>query len=217
VTTLELAPGESAALADYLDRLTGLDDRAAVRLQSGGGLALGVWSGPPFEVVALRPVALAEPVRVDVTVSARRLRERLSDDGDVELPASVPGPSWVGLLPPRSGWEERARGEVGYLRDAVGLARHFFGLRADGVTDRGELTAIANDVWQRACLGEVPVRAAHAAEALGLLGPADGEAVAYAAGGWLRLRVPGGSVALRRRLPDDALGSLSLLFPDPPR
>lgn len=212
MTAVRLAAGEGVAAADYLNRLVALDERAAVRLQAGGTV-LGVWSGPPFGVVAVRPLALAEPAVVDVTVSAQRLRERLELAGAqpasagrpaetvVELPSVVPGPSWVGLLPPRSGWQERARGQVGYLRDAVGLAKHFFGVRAEGVTDRAELDAIAADVWQRACLAEVPVRAAHAAEALGLLGPADGEAVAYAAGEWLRLRVPGGSVAVRRAVP----------------
>lgn len=209
MTKLRLAGGELAAAVDYLDRLVGLDDRAVVRLQAGGSV-LGVWSGPPFGVVAVRPLALAEPATVDVTVSAQRLRGRLpaavSDptaesagpDAAVELPGVVTGPSWVGLLPPRAGWQERARGQVGYLRDAVGLAKHFFGIRAEGITDRAQLDLIAADVWQRACLAEVPVRAAHAADALGLLGPADGEAVAYACGEWLRLRLPGGSVALRR-------------------
>jgi len=201
MTFLPLRAGEAPGLVDYLDRLLGLDKRAAVRLQATG-LVLGVWSGPPFEAVALRPVALAEPMTFDQTVSAQRLRDRLtdrvSDGGLVELPATVPGPSWVGLLPPKSGWEERARGSVGYVRDAVGTAKHFFRQRAEGVTDRSRLDAIAADVWERACLGEVPVRAGHAAEALGLLGPAGGEAVAYACDNWQRLAAPGGSVAVRR-------------------
>ncbi len=208
MTEVALAAGESPGLADYLDRLTGLDHRAAVRLQASSSV-LGVWSGPPFEAVALRPVALAEPATFDVTVSAQRLRDRLSDAGAIELPGPVPGPSWVGLLPPRSGWEERARGQVGYLREAVDTAKHFFRQRAEGVTERTRLDSIAADVWERACLGEVPVRAAHAAEALGLLGPADGEVVAWSATGWVRLSAPGGSVAVRR----EPVPGLSLLFP----
>lgn len=196
MTAVRLSVGERASLVDYLDRLVGLDDRAAVRLQASGHI-LGVWSGPPFGVVALRALQLSDTADLDLTVSAQRLRER-ADDDDVELPGVVAGPSWVGLLPPRSGWEERARGDVGQLREAVVAAKRFFAERTEGVTDAKALEAVADDVWQRACLAEVPVRAAHAAEALGLLGPADGEAVAYAAGEWLRLRVPGGSVAVRR-------------------
>lgn len=196
MTAVRLASGEPAALVDYLDRLVGLDDRAAVRLQASGTV-LGVWSGPPFGVVALRALHMSDAVDLDLTVSAQRLRERVSDDV-VELPGVVPGPSWVGLLPPRSGWEERARGDVGQLREAVAAAKQFFAERTQGVTDASALQQVADDVWQRACLAEVPVRAAHAAESLGLLGPADGVAVAYAAGAWLRLAAPGGSVAVRR-------------------
>jgi len=206
VTSLPLAAGESAGLADYLDRLLHLDNRAAVRIQAGGTVA-GVWCGPPFGVVALRPVALADAVTVDATVSAARLRERLVEGDVVELPGAVPGPSWVGLLPPRAGWEERGRGSVGYVREAVVQAKEAFALRAAGVTDRAQLDAAADEVWQRACLAEVPVRAAHAAESLGLLGPGSGEAVAYAAAGWLRLSAPGGSVSVRR----EPVPGLSLL------
>lgn len=196
MTAVRLAAGERGALVDYLDRLVGLDDRAAVRLQASGSV-LGVWSGPPFGVVALRALALRDATSLDLTVSAQRLRER-ADDDVVTLPAAVSGPSWVGLLPPRSGWEERARAPVGQLHEAVAVAKRFFAERTDGVTDPRALERVADDVWQRACLAEVPVRAAHAAEALGLLGPADGTATAYAAGPWLRLAAPGGSVAVRR-------------------
>ena len=201
-------PLEASGLATYLDRVVALDNRAAVRLDASG-VVLGVWSGPPFQVVALRPVALAEPADLDVTVSAQRLRERVTSEGlSVELPAVVTGPTWVGLLPPRSGWEERGRSDVAQVRAAVEQAKHFFRERAVGVTDRAVLDAIAEDVWQRACVAEVPVRAGHAAQSLGLLGPDSGEVVAYESSGWLRLRVPGGSVAARREI----LPGLSLVF-----
>jgi hypothetical protein len=199
MTGLELASeGERLALVQYLERLLALDGRAAVRLQAAG-TTLGVWSGPPFEVVALRPTRLARPLEADVTASAQRLVDRLGER-QVELPAAVNGPSWVGLLPPRHGWEERMRGDVANVRAAVESATQFFRERSAGVEDRGRLEAIANDVWERTCLAEVPVRCAHAAEALGLMGPGDGVAVAWATDTWVRLAVPGGSVATRRGL-----------------
>ena len=200
MTTVRLAADEPPGLAAYLDRLLGLDSRAAVRLQARGKV-LGVWSGPPFDVVALRPVALDEATDLDVTVSARRLHDRLSEATGgtlLDVPPPVPGPSWVGLLPPRSGWQERGRTTVGQVRAAVDQAVHFFRARTQGLTDRAQLEAVAADVWQRAVLAEVPVRAAHAAVSLGLLGPSDGEVVAWAHESWLRLSCPGGSVALRR-------------------
>ena len=190
---------EHAALVQYLERLAALDNRAAVRLQSTGR-SLGVWSGPPFEVVALKPVVLGEDAELDETVAAQRLLEQLAAGLEFEVPASVTGPMWVGLLPPRSGWEERGRTEVANVRAAIDTAKHFFRKRAEGVSDRGQLEAIANDVWERACVAEVPVRAAHAAESLGLLGPGDGEVIAYATDAWTRLAVPGGGVMARRGL-----------------
>jgi len=200
VTGVQLAGvDEQQAVVQYLDRLVALDNRAAVRLQAGGQV-MGIWSGPPFEVVALRPVALASPEQVDTTVSAQRLLERVRESVEVELPPPVSGPSWVGLLPPRSGWEERMRGDVANVRAAVGTAKQFFRERAEGISDRQELERIAQDVWERTCLGEVPVRSAHAAETLGLMGPGDGTAVAFSTDTWTRLAVPGGSVSARRGL-----------------
>ena len=212
MSQLDLAPGEAPGFAAYLDRLLDLDPRASVRLQAGGSV-LAVWSQPPFDVVALRPVALASRDDVDVTVSARRLRDRLADtEGDaaegqsrVELPPEVPGPSWVGLLPPRSGWQERGRTSVAAVREAVDAAVEQFRTRTAGVTIRSALEAAAADVWQRAALADLPVRAAHAAESLNLLGPGEGEVVAWASDPWLRLACPGGSIVLRRDATPDLL------------
>jgi hypothetical protein len=190
---------EQQGLVQYLERLVALDNRAVVRIQAGGQVA-GVWSGPPFEVVALRPVELAVPLQVDTTVSAQRLLERVSQASTIELPPTVSGPTWVGLLPPRSGWEERIRGDVANVRSAVDTAKHFFRERAEGIADQSALEQIAHDVWERTCLGEVPVRCAHAAESLALMGPGDGLVVAYSTDTWTRISVPGGSVATRRGL-----------------
>lgn len=76
---------------------------------------------------------------------------------------------------------------------------------------RGALDAIADDIWSRQ-LGAtgLPLRAVHAAHALGFLRPvrlpvptprgasSDDGPVLLAAGPWLRLRTPYGSVAVRR-------------------
>ncbi|MCZ3389586.1 MAG: hypothetical protein LH645_10825 [Actinomycetia bacterium] len=200
MSSVELAgEAERQGLVQYLERLVALDNRAAVRLQAGGDV-VGIWSGPPFEVVAVRPVALSGPAQLDATVSAQRLLERVREASTVEVPPAVSGPNWVGLLPPRSGWEERMRGDVANVRLAIDSAKHFFRARAEGVTDRASLENIAQDVWERTCLGEVPVRSAHAAESLGLMGPGDGVAVALSTDTWTRLSVPGGSVAARRGL-----------------
>jgi hypothetical protein len=190
---------ERSGLAQYLERLVALDNRAAVRLQAAGR-ALGVWSGPPFEVVALKPVALKVDTTVDATVSAQRLLESVSVGEELTLPPAVTGAMWVGVLPPRSGWVEREVSDVAKIRSAIDMAKHFFRERTEGVTDRQQLEAAAHDVWERTCLAEVPVRSAHAAESLGLLGPGSGQVTAYATDSWTRLSAPGGSVAARRGL-----------------
>ncbi|MFL6180694.1 MAG: hypothetical protein ACJ73J_00140 [Actinomycetes bacterium] len=198
MTAIELtSDAERRALVQYLERTVALDNRAVVRLQARGS-TLGVWSGPPFEVVALRAASLAFDADLDVTVSAQRLSQQLTSSGPLELPPQLSGPTWVGLLPPRVGWEERLRGDVAGVRAAVGSAKQFFRERAAGVDERAELERIAQDVWERPCLAEVPVRCGHAAESLGLMGPGDGVAVAYATDTWVRLAVPGGSVSTRR-------------------
>jgi hypothetical protein len=208
VTVLRVAGEvERAGLRAYLDRLLRLDDRAAVRLQTRGAV-LGVWGGPPLDVVSLRPVGLAEPPQpaVDVTVSARRLLESVDrvgplDGGAVEVPAAVPGPSWAGLLPPRAGWSTLAVVPTAAVYDAVRVGIDGFRRRVDALPpdDRTTeaMTAVAQQLWDGPVAGGVPLRAAHAAELVGLLGR-EGEVTGYEAGPWVRLQCGGGSVALRR-------------------
>ena len=80
------------------------------------------------------------------------------------------------------------RGDVANVRAAVDTAKHFFRERAEGVTDRAALEADRAATSGSALVSaEVPVRSAHAAEALGLMGPGDGVAVAYSTDTWTRL------------------------------
>ncbi len=204
--------GERQALHGYLSRLVALDGRACVRLQ-GNGFVLGVWGGPPLDVVTLRPIALSEPVEAsDVTVSALRLLERvavLDDDAPVEVPVAVPGPAWAGLLPPRTGWSAVATVPAGAVHDAVRVGIEAFQRRVDLLAVdqrvRARLDAVAAEVWGRPVVGGVPLRVAHAADLTGLLGR-EGEVTAYASGSWRRLGCPGGSVAVRQ----GAAGALDL-------
>lgn len=211
-----LAPAgahEALGLASYLRRLTALDSRAAVRIQARGAVA-GVFAGPPFEVVSLRPVALAAPVDVDATVSAQRLLERLdavAPGEAITLPPPVVGPAWAGLLPPRTGWAPA--GEVAAVAVAAAVRSGIVSFRekadrlpeAERTVDR--LDAMAREVWRTPIVGSVPLRAAHAAEALGLLGR-EGDVTSSTSGPWRRLRCAGGSVAVR----DLDVPGLALLF-----
>ncbi|MDT0450341.1 hypothetical protein [Streptomyces hesseae] len=216
---------EAAALAAFLARLIHYDRAAAVRLQAGGGV-LGIFGRPPsFEVLAIRTARLAEPVALDVTVSAGQLADALdagapASSGTLEItvPEAVTGPPWAGVLPPRGGWR-RVEGFPGAeaVRGAVAAAVAEFRARDEALPEhrrtRAERDRIGREIWSRT-LGDtgLPLRAVHAAQSLGFLRPVRAEAFAggagpvaasapeapvlFAARGWLRLRTPYGSVAV---------------------
>ncbi|MEW1758506.1 hypothetical protein AB0393_18595 [Streptomyces cyaneofuscatus] len=218
-------PREAADLAAFLGRLLHYDRAAAVRLQAGGGDALAVFGRPPsFEVLAIRAARLARPETLDVTVSAGELLESLSLDTAGEgpgerggvLPAPVTGPPWTGVLPPRGPWREQAGlPRPDSLRAALDAAVAEFRTRDEALPEelrtRAERERIGREIWSRPVgATELPLRAVHAAQSLGFLRADPGFPVSLlAAGGWLRLRTPFGSVALRRD-PVGGLGSLAL-------
>ncbi|MER5299939.1 MULTISPECIES: hypothetical protein [Streptomyces] len=207
--------GEAADLAAFLARLIHYDKAAAVRLQAAGD-TLAVFGRPPsFEVLAIRTARLAKPYEygldtsLDVTVSAGELLESVGASADavetvgtVAVPVAVTGPPWAGVLPPRGGWR-RVSGlpSMGEVRALVAGAVAEFRARVEELAPearvRAELDRVGREIWSRVVPGtELPVRAAHAAQALGFL---RGDALdLLSAGPWLRLRTPYGSVALRR-------------------
>jgi hypothetical protein len=211
---------EAADISAFLARLLRWDKAAAVRLQAAGGV-LAVFGHPPFGgVLAVRTAELAEAAELDATVSAGELRDGISDaDGTVAVPSPVTGPSWAGLLPPRGGWR-RVEGlpPADSVRGVAAAVVAEFRTRTEALPPerrtRGELDALAEEIWSRT-LGAtgLPLRAVHAAHVLGFLRglripvPAspvrdtaaeDDQLVLLAAGRWLRLRTPYGSVVVRR-------------------
>ncbi|MFD8597948.1 hypothetical protein ACFV1L_23370 [Kitasatospora sp. NPDC059646] len=209
---LDLADqGEAADLAAFLGRLIRFDRAAAVRLQAvpaaDGGGVLAVFGRLPLggsAVLAVRTVRLAGQVaEADLTVSAGQLLESVDEPAaSVGLPAPVTGPSWAGLLPPRSGWQPLGQPPVDRVMDEVRTAVAEFKQRTAEVPEhhrsRQAVDAIADEIWSRP-LGAaegLPLRAAHAAYAIGFLRPGT-PLRAHRAGAWLRLDAPAGSVALR--------------------
>ncbi|MEU5537443.1 hypothetical protein [Streptomyces sp. NPDC020362] len=204
---------EAADLAAFLSRLLHYDRGAAVRLQAAG-TALAVFGRPPsFEVLAVRAVRLAKPyengldVTLDVTVSAGEFLESVDERAaTAAVPAAVTGPPWVGVLPPRGGWQpEPGLPAPEALRTAVAEAVAEFRSRTEELAPerrtRAELDGIGRDIWSRE-IGKtrLPVRAVHAAQSLGFLrlGAGAADTGLFSSGAWLRLRTPYGSVAVRR-------------------
>ncbi|AGP57798.1 hypothetical protein [Streptomyces rapamycinicus] len=152
----------------------------------------------------------------------------------VTVPQAVTGPPWAGVLPPRGGWR-RVNGLPGVneVRGAVTAAVAEFRARDAALPEerrtRAERDRIGHEIWSRT-LGDtgLPLRAVHAAQSLGFLRPvraaapavtAHGSGVAtaapeplalLAAGGWLRLRTPYGSIAVRTQGLSGGLSGLSV-------
>ncbi|MFK0194500.1 hypothetical protein [Kitasatospora sp. NPDC090308] len=211
-TRLDLADRrEGADLSAFLGRLLRFDRAAAVRLQAvpgaDGGGVLAVFGRLPLggaAVLAVRTVRLTGlDTAADLTVSAGQLLESVDEAGAaLGLPAPVTGPSWAGLLPPRSGWQPLGQPPVDRVVGEVLAAVEEFKRRTAEVPDhhrtRQAVDAIADEIWSRP-LGAaegLPLRAAHAAHAIGFLRPGT-PLSAHRTGAWLRLDAPAGSVVLR--------------------
>ncbi|SEL65613.1 hypothetical protein [Streptacidiphilus jiangxiensis] len=215
------APQEAAPLADFLERLLRYDRAAAVRLQTAG-TTLAVFARIPLGQsgpLVVRTALLARPYALDVTVSAGQWLEELDraahDSGTdsvadasgvdtaVALPPSVTGPSWAGLLPPRSGWEHVEDLPTAPLAAAVAAAIGEFRTAAEaarsGDVQGGD--ALAEAIWSRRVHPSgLTVRALHAAHLTGLLRQSPQVAL-HRHPAWLRLTAPRGAVAVRRSTP----------------
>ncbi|MFF8773092.1 hypothetical protein [Kitasatospora sp. NPDC015120] len=203
--------GEAADLAAFLVRLLRFDKAAAVRLQGvprpDGGGVLAVFGRLPLGgsgALAVRTARLAHlEAPLDLTVSAGQLLDGVDTAADaVALPAPVTGPSWAGLLPPRTGWQPVGAPPAARVRLEVAAAVREFRERSEAVPEhhrtRAVLDALADEIWSRpvTVLPELPLRAAHAAQVIGFLAP-QAPLTVHRAGGWLRLSAPAGSVAVR--------------------
>ncbi|GGO81046.1 hypothetical protein [Wenjunlia tyrosinilytica] len=223
MTSLQLADAREAAdLAAFLARLLHYDKAAAARLQALGS-TLAVFVHPPFDVLAVRSAQLADEVLLDTTVSAGQFLEGLDErTGIAPVPPAVTGPPWAGVMPPRGGWQRTAELPLATVQQAVARGISEFRARSEQLgpdrRTRVELDRIAADIWSRpldtAGAADLPLRAVHAAHALGFLTPirtpglpgqrpdddtaGEGDVAVFASGGWLRVRTPHGSIALRR-------------------
>lgn len=204
VEPLRLAePQEAAPLADFLERLLRYDRAAAVRLQTAG-TALAVFARLPLGQtgpLVIRTARLARPLPLDITVSAGQWLEELARDPaatDVTLPPAITGPSWAGVLPPRSGWEHVEDLATAPLAAAVSAAIVEFRKAAEPAQG-GD--ALAETIWSRRVHPSgLTLRAVHAAHLTGILRQSPQLAL-HRHPSWLRLTAPRGSVAIRRSTP----------------
>jgi hypothetical protein len=199
---MTLGPAAAADLAAFLRRLLHYDKRAVVRVQASGHV-LAVYARPPFDVLALRVLALGDAADFDATVVAGDLLlgvEGASGE-HVDVPAPVAAVAWAGVLPPRAGWAGVGTLDAAELVQAVRSGVAAFKAAVEAVPDeertRSRVDSVAEQVWSRPLLGDLPLRAGHAARSLGFL-PDRGEVRVFATGPWLRLDADFGSILLRR-------------------
>ena len=198
-------PGAAADLAMFARRVARFEPEAVIRIVADGMVA-GCFAETPFDALALRAVALAAPLRVDVVVEAETLAARaVGTGGELELPPAVPALRWTSSLPPRSGWTEVARLEGPLVAGQVAAGVEEFRRRAPDVTTglalregRAALDALAAGIWARELTAGIPLRLAHAADSYGFLG--DGDVVLRSMGKWQRLDAPHGSIVARSGL-----------------
>jgi len=201
--TLTLAHSEAAFLAGYLRVLAEWDMRACVRLVSRGK-TLGVFGAPPtgcMSFIAIPLVIAPEPM--DFAVIAGRFRDVLGDlstpsvgPREVPLPESVSTPMELITLPPGNGWSLDEAATVEELTPVVDAALAEFKRRIplDESVNSDQAQRVAQEIWSRPGLGQVPLRSLHTARSLGMLNNPEATVQAATTTGWTRLATPSGQL-----------------------
>ncbi|MEP7162087.1 MAG: hypothetical protein ABI746_13460 [Dermatophilaceae bacterium] len=188
MTPLLASLGETdrADLATFAGRAEALEREGVLRWQSGHGLlvtTVRARAGQGLlrrgEVLGLRAVAADGVADADLVVSLAALRDALASDGPLTpVPPSHGSASWVGLAPPRGGWEQH-----GVITMPAG----------EGTSVAGAVAAAAGE-W----LDEMTSRdAASALQALGFLPPWTEGVRLFRRGAWTRMSTSAGHVLIR--------------------
>ena len=206
---LHMRYAEVVFLASYLNHLTEWDARASVRITQRDRV-VGFFGAPPtgcitFIAVPLSSAAEEEEVVHGRTVSAGRMRDVLGDVSRpprgfagrrLRVPDPVTGPLELLSLPPLSGWQGTDSTTAGALSPLIDDAMIEFRRRVppDAGVDAAAAQRVAEEIWSRPALSEVPIRAVHTARRLGFLAKDSASVDMAAAPGWTRLSTPSGQV-----------------------
>ncbi|WP_169792073.1 hypothetical protein, partial [Jiangella muralis] len=161
-------PDAAGDLAMFARRVAKYEPDSVLRIVAHGTVA-GCFAETPFDALALRAVALAEPADFDIVVEAGNLAARaVGAAGRFELPPALPALRWASSLPPRSGWTELARLPLTAVVADVERGVEEFRTRAVGVADgkslragRAALEGLATEIWDRELAAGMPLRLAH--------------------------------------------------------
>lgn len=198
-TQVALSAHEGRLLAAHLERLHKWDATGYVRLVARGQ-ALGVYSAPPMGVLAFAALPMTSPVDepIDITMPLALAQSalepapdgmsfRLGDQGAAQAAA-------LAVLPPSDGWHLPIPGVAGDVIPLVEESITEFKSRAPYVADT---QVLADQIWDRAAFGGLPMRVLHAACRLGFLTDDGSRISACTASGWKRFATVRGQVFLR--------------------
>jgi hypothetical protein len=163
--------------------------------------ALGVFTVPPFEVLAFVAVpATGDAGGQDVIVPLAALCDAVESSPSAidlaALPRAIlrPGPSpTLSALPPEDGWQLPIHAVSGDLVPVVDAARAEFAQRAVGLGANAQ-QGLADEIWNRPGFGGMPLRGLHAARSLGMLGSDASRLAVSTSGQWRRLSTARGQI-----------------------
>ena len=204
---MRLAGPESRALESYCRRQLRWDATLAARIVTSPN-AVGMFTVPPFGVLAFTAVPLAEPT-TEVIDRVVRLSDWANLLGQVdagaeggtsvdptELPEVVPpvvsGPS-LRSLPPSDNWQVPMYALSGDLVPTVQAAVGEFEQATAGLGPTAQQT-VADEIWDRPAWAALPMRVLHAARQLGMLTEDRAKVSASTSGSWKRFSTPRGQV-----------------------
>lgn len=201
-----LEPAARADLRSFAGRARSREPGGVLRWRSGGGLLVTTVRARPGQgllghgiVVGMRAVSAPSSPELDAVVSLTDLVAALDAASDA-LPAPMPptdrAASWVGLAPPRSGWELLGEIQVAAPSALAGSS----GASGDSGAAAVDAPAALLELVRGAAswLGEESAAsAAEALVALGFLTPGTPMVRVFRAGPWTRLSTAMGHVLTR--------------------
>ncbi len=193
----------------YLERLAKAGEPEVRIASRGGALAVYGCTQAPEGLLDEAPVVLvmrafalsaAPAARLDETVQARALLDRLARMGLVglrlELPDATVASAWAGVLPPTGGWEPVGALDAPSLAEAARQGIERIAAALPESPGDAVVRAVRREVWGAEVAPGVPAAAAFAAEALGFLRE-EREARLARSLTWLRLSTGRGHVLVR--------------------
>lgn len=203
---IRLRPDECQALLALGRRQLAWDPRMPVRLRSTEH-ALGLYTTPPFDVLALFavPAVVESPdgSSIDATIAlaslVTALEVALANDAPIDLAkisevrVPVAKAMSVAHLPPTEGWHLPINAVSGDVLVSVDEAVAEFARRARGQAEVVQ-QEIADEIWGRSTWAALPMRMLHAAARLGMLTNDRSRIAASVNGTWKRLSTPRGHV-----------------------